>query len=71
MELPIDPICNAYTHALTQIPASLIRVGSILCRLEVWSEAEYHRHKEDQHLAAAEFRSGLGWVVALPVDPAK
>ncbi|CAN5626005.1 hypothetical protein BH23PLA1_BH23PLA1_41310 [soil metagenome] len=68
MEVPTQR--NHVTQPSTRATAPLVRVGSIPCRLEIWTDAEYHTRKDTCRPAAATYRTGLGWVVALPVDSA-
>ncbi len=48
-------------------PTCEIADGGRLCRLRVWTEAEWGALREDQRPATREHVRGLGWVGAVPV----
>jgi hypothetical protein len=42
--------------------------GPVLCRLEVWSEAEWAAMPESERPATSEHVVGLGWVGVVPAE---
>jgi hypothetical protein len=58
---------SAATPAGREVPTIEVLCGPLLCRLRVWSDAEWAELPAWQRPARADHFAGLGWVGAVPV----